>query len=300
MAHWFDDLAVSVAEGSSRRSALRKVGAGVVGAVGLLVLGGSRGEAWGTRADDDDEERRNKERCDPGLMRCDSTCAAIAIDPDNCGGCGKTCASGQVCRRGRCVTECPPASCNHVTCPPGVVACGSICCRAGETCRNGMCQLSCAPLTNCAGMCKDTQVDPQNCGTCGTVCGMGMTCVMGICTCAPGTTKCNNMCVDTGTSLNNCGGCGVVCAPPHATGLCMAGRCTIAACNAGFANCDGLVANGCEVDLLTDNNNCGTCGRVCGVCATCSMGTCMPKPAGTPCPGGGTCNPVGMCVPPGG
>lgn len=36
---------------------------------------------------------------------------------------------------------------------------------------------------------------------------------------------------------------------------------TIDQCNTNFANCDTTAGNGCEVNLLTDINNCGICGR---------------------------------------
>src|SRR3982074_42576 len=105
MAHWLDSLALQVAaEETPRRTALRRVGAGVAGAIGLLVLGGSRASAWGGGGEEErEEEDRNKNRCSPGLARCKGVCVVVAIDPDNCGDCGKTCKSGQVCRRGTCV-----------------------------------------------------------------------------------------------------------------------------------------------------------------------------------------------------
>src|SRR5439155_24761308 len=140
MAHWLDNLALSVAEESPRRLALRKVGAGLAGAIGLLVLGGGRASA---EEDEFEEEEREKNRCQPGSVRCGTTCAVVAIDPDNCGGCGITCAIGQVCRHGQCLTECPPASCNTMQCPSGQTACGAACCQAGQSCVNGMCQTTC-------------------------------------------------------------------------------------------------------------------------------------------------------------
>src|SRR5262249_24653680 len=51
-------------------------------------------------------------------------------------------------------------------------------------------------------------------------------------------------------------------APPHATGpACAGGRCVFAACEAGFADCDGNFPNGCEIDLQNDRLNCGKCGN---------------------------------------
>ncbi|MBJ6762686.1 hypothetical protein JGU66_18120 [Myxococcaceae bacterium JPH2] len=50
------------------------------------------------------------------------------------------------------------------------------------------------------------------------------------------------------------------------------------ACDMGFADCDGNPANGCEVDLLSDEAHCGTCSTVCAGApsahAVCGAGTC--------------------------
>jgi hypothetical protein len=37
----------------------------------------------------------------------------------------------------------------------------------------------------------------------------------------------------------------------------------VAACNAGFGDCDGMAANGCETNTTSSAQNCGSCGRVC-------------------------------------
>ncbi|MDP3056953.1 MAG: hypothetical protein Q8N37_00320 [bacterium] len=46
-----------------------------------------------------------------------------------------------------------------------------------------------------------------------------------------------------------------------------------AACPTGFADCDGNSLNACEVDLLTDKNNCGYCGVKCN--GACTNGQCL-------------------------
>jgi hypothetical protein len=50
-----------------------------------------------------------------------------------------------------------------------------------------------------------------NCGTCGTACATGATCVTGVCTCPSGQTACSNACTNMNTDAKNCGKCGTTC-----------------------------------------------------------------------------------------
>jgi hypothetical protein len=62
----------------------------------------------------------------------------------------------------------------------------------------------------------------------------------------------------------NCSKCGKVCpAGPNGPGSCSLGICSAAGCPGGKGDCDHVAANGCEVDLTSDVNNCGACGAVC-------------------------------------
>jgi hypothetical protein len=109
---------------------------------------------------------------------------------------------------------------------------------------------------------------------------------MSICggTCNPGFGNCDNNLangceVNTNTSPLNCGMCGNMCpVPANGTASCALGVCS-AACSAGFANCDGNLANGCEVDINTSNAHCGGCGMVCAApanaTAQCGAGRCV-------------------------
>lgn len=81
---------------------------------------------------------------------------------------------------------------------------------------------------------------------------------------------------------NNCNGTideGPLCPSlPNATGMCLNGQCTNL-CNGGWGNCDGISANGCEVNLLSDPLHCGACHFPCAILPntirTCSSGQCQ-------------------------
>ncbi len=114
---------------------------------------------------------------------------------------------------------------------------------------------------------------------------------------------------DFANDLLNCGRCGVTCAFAHGASACSAGRCRLAACEAGFVDLDLLPQNGCECqvtnggvevcdgkdndcngqideafDLQTSLVHCGMCGRECKfdhatpLCQSgqCRMGACDP------------------------
>ncbi len=96
--------------------------------------------------------------------------------------------------------------------------------------------------------------------------------------CSPGRTCCAEACVDLATNTANCGRCGAACpAVEHAALLCTAGGCRFR-CATGYADCDGLATNGCEVDLRTSAPNCGGCGTACAAHphggAACVAGEC--------------------------
>lgn len=81
-------------------------------------------------------------------------------------------------------------------------------------------------------------------------------------------------CKDLTKDLSSCGTCGNVCpAGANGTPTCSAGKCMFT-CKTGFADCDGADPNGCEVALLTDESNCGSCAKKCLTGETCSAGAC--------------------------
>ncbi|MEA3342721.1 MAG: C1 family peptidase, partial [archaeon] len=52
-------------------------------------------------------------------------------------------------------------------------------------------------------------------------------------------------------------------------------------CPSGYANCDSTDSNGCEVNLNTDEDNCGSCGNSCGTGYNCKNGACVEDSGGT-------------------
>jgi hypothetical protein len=108
-----------------------------------------------------------------------------------------------------------------------------------------------------------------------------------MCICPSGTIRCGDDCVDLKVDPLNCGRCGFRCPGPAATRngklgtgspSCEGGECKYT-CFPGFADCDGVLSNGCEVNLTNNNRNCGACGNSCNVGAAqpCVAGACLTK-----------------------
>ncbi|MFI5298457.1 MAG: hypothetical protein ACHREM_10185, partial [Polyangiales bacterium] len=162
---------------------------------------------------------------------------------------------------------------NELGCPAGTSHCSA----TGSACE-----------TNISG-------DVNNCGGCGITCSAAnasVSCVGGICqmgACAPGFADCNLLAAD-GCEVNlktnglNCGTCGNICTGNNAAEACVAGSCSVTACTAPWADCNGLASDGCETDTSSSTNNCSACADKCapanaaGACVTsaCTIGTCNP------------------------
>ncbi|AKU98468.1 Tryptophan synthase alpha chain [Labilithrix luteola] len=112
--------------------------------------------------------------------------------------------------------------------------------------------------------------------------------------CPPGRVACPNKpfpcAVDLSSDDENCGACGVRCRQDeafletfHAIMTCSNAACQLV-CSPGYADCNGNVEDGCEVETLENPKNCGACGTVCDVCYA---GRCGCKGSDTYCPGAG-------------
>jgi len=128
---------------------------------------------------------------------------------------------------------------------------------AKVACINADCEVTAcvAGYGDCNGLRADgcettTLIDAKNCGACGAACAMGLVCRNGGCTCP----QCNF---------------------PNASSRCVNNVCQMGPCVQGFADCNKVAKDGCEVDLSTDAANCSACGMACGQGQTCNDGVCQ-------------------------
>ncbi|MBI5535764.1 MAG: hypothetical protein HY898_23735 [Deltaproteobacteria bacterium] len=180
-------------------------------------------------------------------------------DPDGAGGtAGKGGSAGAKDGGGDAIGEAG----NDAPCPANQKLCGGTCVSVDDPaygCDAKACQPACAPA-HATAKCQST------------------VCTIDIC--EAGWSDCDgfvtNGCeADVATDVNNCSGCGKACAVPDGSvATCTNGVCSF--CPIGKADCDGNSANGCEVDIQSDVNNCGECGTKCTAGGACTNGACDP------------------------
>jgi len=217
---------------------------------------------------------------------CGHRCVDLQSNATACGSCQLACTLPNA------LTLCNAGTCEFAGCNSGFANC--------DTLESNGCEFP-------------VDADPQNCGACFRVCtGQNVTnntCVAGACdhdACLAGFDDCDgnreNGCEEPVNTLSHCGSC-APCAPAHASGATCssAGVCDYTTCAAGFDDCDGDAANGCESDAATsqliDCDNlrpngcetdkttsplhCGACNRPCNTTTvknatnpTCLAGAC--------------------------
>ena len=176
--------------------------------------------------------------------------------------------------------------CGELTGYPNGCVCAA--CAGGTSCVNNQCQGCPAGFKDCNNNPTDGCETPintiSNCGSCGRSCSFpnasalcsSGSCALGACNAGFGNCDGNsaNGCETPLSSISNCGSCGRSCSFPNASALCSSGSCALGACNAGFGNCDGNPANGCE-SALNSVTSCGACGVSCTGAERCLGGSCQ-------------------------
>lgn len=156
---------------------------------------------------------------------------------------------------------------------------------AGVTCPEGFADCDGVAANGCE---RDVRTDTANCGSCSRECFFGHAtgaCVAGACAvtmCETSYGDCDgdasNGCETELRTTANCGACGMACAEPGpgATVVCISGACVydLQMCPTGRINCNGTASDGCEIEILSDVNNCGGCRSRCQALNT-SASTCV-------------------------
>ncbi len=185
--------------------------------------------------------------CPDRQTDCDGHCTALRIDPANCGACGNACIPSAECVYGSCLVQCIDE------------------------------------LTACGESCVDVDSADEHCGACDQPCPDTHVCVERTCLlqCEGALTKCSpTECVDLDSSTSHCGECKVECAAPtNASAGCNSGVCGIGTCNAGRADCDNTLFNGCETEVTQNPKHCGGCKMACAKDESCIDSVCYAEGA---------------------
>lgn len=242
----------------------------------------------------------------------DNGCEVDLTMTDNCGACGVKCADNTPCTEGKCgckdgFTNCNGECVDIQTYTNNCGECGHLCedtlqlpweFHRPMQCIKGVCNNACeGGYGDCdsdleTNGCEQSLKDDANCGACGNVCQNGTHCSLlddaWQCGCPSGMRGCpfwdGPHCYDILTDPNNCGGCGVTCQSgtsdnvfiSTSAAVCRGGVCDLL-CKSGQADCNGFSGDGCEIDLQTDPNHCGSCDHACdlSIGQPCVKGECV-------------------------
>ncbi|HAA55773.1 MAG TPA: hypothetical protein DCE42_13500, partial [Myxococcales bacterium] len=148
--------------------------------------------------------------------------------------------------------------------------------------------------SDCGGICRDTEHDPNYCGGCEQKCPRGRECCRGRCRqpvapsricgacddiCSIGKACCDGICQSLNENVTHCGACGVRCKSGQ---RCCGYQCIDVLrnnehCGLCGKKCQGnrKCCNGECVRLGNDKRHCGACGNTCQASEFCSLGRCQ-------------------------
>lgn len=258
----------------------------------------------------------NTKTSSKNCAECGKACPAAAGYSAYCkdSACGQTlCAAGKGDCNGDPVDGCETTTTNDVdNCGGCGIKCQAV--NANVACVNSQCV-----ITTCQGTyadcnkgtangfkdgCEaDTSVDTGNCGGCGKACNIAN----GSAKCSSGSCEVNSCSgtfrdcdgdpktgceINIATNTKNCGGCGAAgsdCSTKYAnaSSSCASSACTSPVCSAGYGDCSGGIADGCETNTSNDGANCGGCGMACSTVGAhvtsnnCVNSQCDPKCSGS-------------------
>jgi hypothetical protein len=217
--------------------------------------------------------------CPTGLTDCGGHCVSLSTDPFNCGSCGNACGFSEECCSGTCSSLDSDTQCGNC----------STNCLMGRNGPRSCCPIRRPPVLGAAYECVDLQTDPENCGTCQSLCNLsgGKVCAGGRCECPANSSPCGSavcchfpktICVpgrsgspDTCSCAPNLHECGNDCCAP--SWHCSHGHC----CPGGEDWCGG---------------KCLTCPPK----KECVGGQCVCMAGYSVCPDGSCCTPGYICA----
>jgi hypothetical protein len=193
----------------------------------------------------------------------------------------------------RCADDCVPVSpavgCDGASCAPCALAHASPVCGL-HGCAVGECVLGFADCDGIAENGCETNVgdDAENCGKCGARCSSERAltaCVGGTCElagCRPAFAECDGdpttVCeTDLHSDPAHCGSCSNACSLADATASCQNESCVVASCAPDHGDCNGIAQDGCETQLDSSAQHCGSCANACGSDLRCSDSLCVPR-----------------------
>jgi len=233
--------------------------------------------------------------CAMGFDDCDNNpangCEADLGAPENCGACGNMCPAGP-----NSTATCMGGTCG-IMCAAGFGDCDG---NAMNGCETNL-GTSVSDCGACGHACSNTNAVNVACmaGSCAPSCGAGY----GDCM-TPAAPAADDGCeTNTDADVTHCGACGRACAGTNVASKSCAGGVCDSTCDIGFANCSMPAApgadNGCELNVLQDDLNCGGCGNDCSGTLDCDRGNLAQKYCGcsvnNECGQGGSCGAGGVC-----